>query len=167
MRASVSDLAGQLPPGASAPRVRDDFGDVFALYYAITGEGYALPEIAAYAKALKKKLVRVPGVAKVRLLGVPEEAVHVAYRPMRLTRPGLSVERLAQILEGQNLLTSPGSVRAGDTKITIRPAAGVASLSAIEDLVIADLAGGRSIRLGDIATVTQRVRETTRNAALP
>ena len=162
LRASLSDLAGQLPPGASAPRVHDDFGDVFALYYAITGEGYSLPEVAAYAKTLRKALAPVPGVAKVQLLGVPEEAVHVEYRPAGLTRLGLSADRLAGILGGQNLLTAPGSVRAGDERVAIRPAAGVATLDAIGDLVIVDAASGRSTRLSDIATVTRGVREHAR-----
>ena len=159
LRAKVSDIAGRLPPGASAPAVYDDFGDVFALYYALTGEGYSLQEVAEYAKALKKALVLVPGVSKVALLGVPEERVFVEYRPARLIRLGLSSDRIAQVLEGQNLVTPAGSVRAGSTRLAIRPAAAVTTLEALADLVITDRTGARSFRLGDIAEVRHGLRE--------
>ena len=159
LRAKISDIAGRMPPGASEPVVYDDFGDVFALYYAIVGEGYSLPEIAEYAKELRKELVLVPGVSRVRLVGVPEEAVFVEYRSARLVRLGLSVDRIAQVLEGQNLVTSAGSVGAGGIRLAIRPSAAVPTLEAIEDLAIADASGARSVRLGDIATVSRGVRE--------
>ena len=159
LRARVSDIAGRLPPGASAPIVYDDFGDVFALYYAIVGEGYSLPEVADYARQLQKQLALVPGVSKVRLVGVPREAVFVEYRTARLVRLGLSPDRLAQVLEGQNLVTPAGSVRAGAVRLAIRPAAAVTSLEAVGDLVVTDAEGERSFRLKDIATVSRGIRE--------
>lgn len=159
LRAKVSDIAGRLPPGASVPAVYDDFGDVFALYYAITGEGYSLREIAEYAKELKKELVFVLGVSKVHLVGVPQEVVFVEYRPARLIRLGLSADRIAQVIEGQNLVTPAGSIRAGSTRLAIRPAAAVTTPEAIEDLVITDATGARSFRLRDLATVSRGVKE--------
>ena len=159
LRAKVSDIARHMPPGASTPVVYDDFGDVFALYYAITGEGYSLLEIGEYAKELQKELVLVPGVSKVRLVGVPREAIFIEYRPARLVQLGLSSDRIAQVLEGQNLVTSAGSVRAGPTRLAIRPSAAVTTLEAIEDLVITDETGAHSFRLKNIATVGRGVKE--------
>ena len=43
LRAKVSDSQSRLPPNAGPTQVYDDFGDVFAQYYLITGEGYSLP----------------------------------------------------------------------------------------------------------------------------
>ena len=159
LRAKIADIANRLPPGASAPSVYDDFGDVFALYYAITGEGYSLLEIAEYAKALQKELALVPGVSRAQLLGVPREAVFVEYRTARLVQLGLSSDRLARVLEGQNLVTASGSVVAGGTRVAIRPAAAVTTLEDIGDLVVTDATGARSFRLRDIATVSRGIRE--------
>ena len=159
LRAKISDIAGRMPPGASTPVVYDDFGDVFALYYAVTGEGYSLQEIAEYAKDLQKELVLVPGVSKVQLIGVPQEVVFIEYRPARLIQLGLSADQIAQVLEGQNLVTPAGSIRAGGTRLVIRAAASVTSLEAIEDLVITDASGARSFRLKDIAAVTRGLKE--------
>ena len=61
VRNKVSDAAGQLPPGASEPVVNDDYGDVYGLYYLITGPGFSAKEITDYAKALRTDLLAVDG----------------------------------------------------------------------------------------------------------
>lgn len=71
LRAKVVDAQSGLPPNAGPTQVYDDFGDVFAQYYMITGEGYTLPQLHEYAKTLQKELVLVPSVSKVNLAGVP------------------------------------------------------------------------------------------------
>jgi len=108
LRAKISDTANLLPPGAGPATVYDDYGDVFALYFAITGDGYSLPEINTYAKSLQKKLGLVPGVSKVQLVGVPQEVIYVEYNPSKLVPLGLSSGQIAQVIEGQTLVTSAG-----------------------------------------------------------
>lgn len=159
LRAKMSDIANQMPPGAGPVTVYDDFGDVFALYFAITGDGYTLPEIRSYAKVLQKELVLVPGVSKVELIGAPREVIYVEYNPSKLETLGLSSDQIAQVLKGQNLVTSAGAVNAGSERLTIRPVSAVSTITQIEDLVITDSKGVRSFRLKDIATVRQGVQE--------
>lgn len=159
LRAKMRDIANRMPPGAGPVTVYDDFGDVFALYYAITGEGYSLPEIRAYAKTLQKELVLVPGVSKVELIGVPQEVIYVEYTPSKMVTLGLSSDQIANVLKGQNLVVGSGSVNAGTERLTIRPSAAVSSIKQIEDLVITDSSGVRSFRLKDIATVRRGLKD--------
>ncbi|MEM7710978.1 MAG: efflux RND transporter permease subunit, partial [Pseudomonadota bacterium] len=77
MRAKIDDAQSDLPPNALGSQVFDDFGDVYALYYAITGEGYSLTELHEYAKELQRELVTVEGVSKVVLSGVQDEVIYV------------------------------------------------------------------------------------------
>ncbi|MCZ6665473.1 MAG: efflux RND transporter permease subunit [Gammaproteobacteria bacterium] len=159
LRAKISDTQSRLPPNAGPATVYDDFGDVYALYFAITGDGYTLPELNAYAKTLQRELVLVPGVSKAVLTGAPLEVIYVEYSPARLVSLGFTPEQVAQVLEGQNLVIPSGSVTAGDTRLVIRPETAVGSIEAIEDLVIADPSSGRSFRLKDIATVRRGLME--------
>ena len=159
LRAKISDSANRLPPGAGPSTVYDDFGDVFALYFAITGDGYSLTELNAYAKSLQKELVLVPGVSKVQLVGAPQEVIYVEYQPTKLEALGLTAGQIAQVLEGQNAITPAGSVDAGATRLAIRPLAGVSTLEALEELVIVGGSDGQSFKLKDIATVTRGIRE--------
>lgn len=159
LRAKISDTQGTLPPNTGTPMVYDDFGDVYALYFAVTGDGYSLPELYAYAKELQKQLVLVDGVSKVRLNGVPEEVIYVEYSPSRLARLGLAAEQIENVLKGQNLVTPAGSIEAGDVKIAIRPLAGVVTLEAIENLVITNPETGATVRLRDLATVSRGTKK--------
>ncbi|MEL6946644.1 MAG: efflux RND transporter permease subunit [Pseudomonadota bacterium] len=159
LRAKIRDSANRLPPGAGPATVYDDFGDVFALYFAIVGDGFSLPEIHDYAKQLQKELVLVPGVSKVQLIGAPQEVVYVEYQPSRLASLGLSSSQIAQLLEGQSSVTSAGAVDAGTTRLTIRPTSAVASLDALGDLRIAAGESGQSFRLRDIAKISLGTKE--------
>ncbi|MBL4599477.1 MAG: efflux RND transporter permease subunit [Rhizobiaceae bacterium] len=161
LRAKMSDIANKLPPGAGPITVFDDFGDVYALYYAVTGEGFSLIEIRDYAKTLQKELVLVDGVSKVELVGVPEEVIYVEYSLAKLVTLNLSSDQVAEVLQGQNLITSAGGVDAGSERLVIRPIAAISDLKKIEELVITDKAGGRSFRLRDIATVRKGLKEPT------
>jgi len=59
LRSKVSDITPQLPPGTSVPIVNDDYGDVFGVLFAITGDGYSYAELKNYAKYLRKELLLV------------------------------------------------------------------------------------------------------------
>ncbi|MFW2368544.1 MAG: efflux RND transporter permease subunit, partial [Desulforhopalus sp.] len=45
MRRKVLDVMAELPPGSGPPIVNDDFGDVFGVYFALTGAGYTYAEL--------------------------------------------------------------------------------------------------------------------------
>ncbi|RVU83632.1 efflux RND transporter permease subunit [Leucothrix sargassi] len=153
LRAKVSDAKASLPPNAGTSQVYDDYGDVYALYYAITGDGYDLNELHEYAKQLQKELVIVPGVSKAVLNGVPTQVIYVEYSPSRLSQLGISSGQIQQVLGGQNLVTLAGEVVVDGTRIRIQPKAAIDSVSTIESLRITDSQSGVTYRLGDIATV--------------
>lgn len=163
MRAKISDAQGLLPPNALPSQVYDDFGDVYALYFAVTGDGWSLPELHDYASDLQRELVTVDGVSKVVLSGVQDEVIYVEYIPSRLVELGLTPQQIAQLLEGQNLVVPGGAVVAGDLRLEVRPVEAVASLDALSDLLISDPQSGASFRLGDIATISRGVREPPRS----
>jgi multidrug efflux pump subunit AcrB len=159
MRAKISDAQSQLPPNALGSQVYDDFGDVYAQYYAITGEGFTISDLYEYAKDLQRELVTVEGVSKVVLNGVQDEVIYVEYVPARMTQLGLAPQQIQQLLEGQNLVTPTGSIVAGLSRLSVRPEGAVGSIDAIKNLLITNAQTGTSFRLGDIATVSRGLKE--------
>ncbi|MEO1309057.1 MAG: efflux RND transporter permease subunit, partial [Pseudomonadota bacterium] len=153
LRAKISDAQTDLPPNALSTQVYDDFGDVYALYFAVVGDGYTLTELYEYAKDLQRELVTVDGVSKVILNGVQDELIYVEYSPARLIALGLSPDSIADVLSGQNLVAPAGSIKVGPTRLELRPKSAVASTEAIGNLLISNPQTGRSFRLSDIATV--------------
>ncbi|MDW4497184.1 efflux RND transporter permease subunit [Sulfitobacter sp. D35] len=159
MRARILDAQGDLPPNALESQVYDDFGDVYALYYAVVGEGYSLPELHAYAKDLQRELVTVDGVSKVVLSGVQDEVIYVEYAPARIIALGLSASDIQPLLQAQNLVVPGGSVVAGGLRLEVRPQGAIDSVDAISNLLLSNPQTGATFRLGDIASVTRGLRE--------
>ncbi|WP_298296605.1 efflux RND transporter permease subunit [uncultured Litoreibacter sp.] len=162
MRAKIGDVQSSLPPNALGSQVYDDFGDVYALYFGVTGDGYSISELYEYAKQVQRELVLVDGVSKVTLSGVQSEVIYVEYSSARLIELGLSPSQIGSVLEGQNLVTPGGSVLGGSTRIEVRPEGAFGSLEAIENLVISNPQTGVSFRLSDIATVARGLQEPAR-----
>ena len=159
LRNKVGDAQRALPPGAAAPIVYDDFGDVFGLYYFLTGEGYTPSELRRYAKELQSEILQVDGVAKVSYDGALSEAIFVELSRENATALGVSVDDIYDILEQQNTVVSAGRVTAGDQTVVIEPTGAIDSVEAIEDLLVSTAADGRVVYLGDIARVWRGYRK--------
>jgi multidrug efflux pump subunit AcrB len=155
LRRKVGDAQRALPPGAGPSVVNDDFGDVYALFFAVTGEGYTLAEIDTHVDLLQRELVLVPGVARVSTLGAPREAIVVELSAERAAQLGVSIDRIHQLLKQQNAIVASGDLRVGDSRLQVVPVGQGDSIEAIADLAIATPDGGRVIRLGDVATITR------------
>jgi multidrug efflux pump subunit AcrB len=90
LRRKINDVQAQLPPpvrGQSA--VIDDFGDVYGIFLAITGEGYTFPELRRYAEFLRRELLQVPNVKKVDLFAEQQEVVFLEMSRARLAQLGI------------------------------------------------------------------------------
>ncbi|MFM1918511.1 MAG: hypothetical protein RLZZ303_145 [Candidatus Hydrogenedentota bacterium] len=159
LRNKLQDAERQLPPGAGPIIVNDDFGDVFSLFYAITGEGYTLSEIADYAEDLRRELLLVSGVARVALLGQPKEMIFIELARARAVQLGISPDSIYRTLQQQSVAGSAGKIEVGSRYIEIAPVGTVTSVDAISNLLIASDDGSSQVRLGDIATVTRGYRE--------
>ena len=153
LRNKVSDVQRSLPPGADSPVVYDDFGDVYGLYYFLTGDGYSLAELRRYAKDLQSELLQVDGVAKVSMDGVLPEAIYVEISRETAAALGVSVSNVYSILSQQNAVVSAGDVKVGDRRLVIHPTGAIDSVEAIENLLVSTAADGRVIYLRDIALV--------------
>jgi multidrug efflux pump subunit AcrB len=68
LRRKVNDYQSQLPPGAGPSIVNDDFGDVYGVYLALTGEGFTYKELYDYAKFLQRELLTVQDVKRVSIV---------------------------------------------------------------------------------------------------
>lgn len=153
LRNKVKDATLQLPPGVSTPYVNDDFGDVFGLYYMITGEGFTPKELHDYAKKLRTDLLAVEGVGKIRISGDQKEAIYVEISRERASALGVSVGQIYQDLAQQNSIISAGNVQMGDRRLVISPAGSVDSVEAIKNVIVSTPADDTIVYLKDIATV--------------
>ena len=157
LRNRINDAQTDLPPGAGPSIVNDDFGDVYGLYYLLTGEGYTPAELLHYAEDLRKDLLLVEGVAKVSIAGEQEEAIYVEISRERAAALGVSINAIYDTLDQQNAVVAAGDLVFGDERLIIHPTGELTTVASIENLIIADGAG--VTRLRSIADVSRGYRE--------
>ena len=153
LRSKIADVSRALPPGAAQPVVKGDFGDVFALFYAVTGDGYTPRQLYDYVDFLRRELVLVPGVARVALLGERKEAIFVEISRARAAQFGIPLDQVYATLRAQNVISPAGDVRAGALRLQIQPEATVESVQTLKSLVVAGDAKSGLVRLEDIADI--------------
>ena len=162
LRRKVEDARRVLPPGAGPSLVNDDFGDVYGLFYALSGPEYSLTDLNDYASDLRKELLLVDGVAKVSLHGSPQEAIFVEISSSRAAALGIPPALIFNSLRQQNLVTPAGSLELDGLRLRISPNDPATNLQSLRELRIGAGPGGRLIALGDVATLTREIREPAR-----
>jgi multidrug efflux pump subunit AcrB len=136
LRRKVGDIAPQLPKGAGPSQVGDDFGDVYGLLLAVTGDGYSYAQIKRYGNDLKKELSLVPGVARVALWGVQDRRIYLDARPAQLAQLGISEGSLQRTLAQQNVVAAAGSITLGRQRVAVSPSGQFASPESVADLLV-------------------------------
>ena len=148
LRRKVNDMAGSLPDGCSKPLVYDDYGDVYGVFYAISGDGYTYAELKNHAKFLRKELLLCSDVAKIDLLGDRQEIVEIDFARTKISALGITPEQIAAALRGQSVPEDAGDLRVADKTIRISPTGTIRTVKDFENVMIAP-----NVFLRDIATV--------------
>jgi multidrug efflux pump subunit AcrB len=158
LRRKVGDIQLKLPPGAGPSVVNDDFGDVFGIYLALTGESFTYNELKDIAKEIRKELLLVPNVAKIQMGGAIDEQIFIELSQSKLAQFGVSPDTISDLLRTQNKVVPSGTVTVETDRIRIQPSGNLNSVEAIENLLIPGAKGG-TVYLKDVGTVTRGYEE--------
>jgi multidrug efflux pump subunit AcrB len=156
-RKKTGDIRQMLPDGVIGPFFNDEFGDTYISLYAITGQGFAYPELKTFAKTARDILLRVPGVAKVDLLGTQDERIFIEVSSAALAERGLSALDIQAALGGQNAMDPAGRIETRERSVRIDVEGGLRSREDIRELRLR--AGQQTFRLGDIAEVRRGLED--------
>lgn len=163
LRRKVNDITPSLPPGVNPPKVIDDFGDVYGIMWAVTGEGYAYNDLKDYVDFLKREIELVDGVSKVVIAGEQEEVVFIEISTNKLASLGISTDMVNALLTTQNTVQPAGALQVGSEYIYIHPTGEYTSVKQMEDLLITSQGNDKLIYLKDVATVTKGYAEVPSN----
>lgn len=152
LRRKINDAQVMLPPGARASIVVDDFGDVYGVFFAITGDGYSLPELEDVGDVLKQEILRLDGVASVELFGTMREAVDIEISSTRLAELGITPNDVVQTIDNQSKVVESGRVHSGGFEVRVDVSGAPTSTSDLEELLVRGRSGHLT-RLGDIAKI--------------
>ncbi|MCZ4295108.1 efflux RND transporter permease subunit [Vibrio sinaloensis] len=163
LRRKVNDLKVQLPPGVNAPQVIDDFGDVYGILLAVTGDGYSYKELLDYVDYLRRDLELIDGVSKISVSGQQQEQVFIEISMKRMSRLGLSPNTVFNLLATQNVVSDAGAIRIGDEYIRIHPTGEFQNVDQLGDLILTESGAQGLIYLKDVADIKRGYVEVPSN----
>lgn len=163
LRRKVNDVKGSLPPGVNEPSVIDDFGDVYGVLFALTGEGYNYKELLDYVDYLRRELELVDGVSKVSVTGDQQEQVFIEISIKRISALGIAPSTIFNLLQTQNIVSNAGATRIGDKYIRIQPTGEFTDVSELGDLILTEGGAQGLIFLKDVAEIKRGFIEVPSN----
>lgn len=162
LRRKVGDAEASLPSGVSVS-VQDDFGLVYGMFYAITGDGFSDKELDDYAEFLRREIGNVDGVARVSLYGKKTECINVSLTAGKMTALGVSPAEILLTLNGQNETCYSGYYDNGDRRVRVTVGDKFRTSGQIGELIIQGHEDDQ-LRLKDIATVEDSYETPQRNS---
>ena len=155
---SIGYVEGFLPSGVEDPMVvKMDPTMMPIMQIGVSGEDLEqVQEIAE--EVIEPRLSRIPEVASVIITGGQDREVKVEVDPVRLENYGLTLSQVAQVLQMENFNMSSGKVTRGDREYYVRNMQEFETVEDIRNVAILTPTGA-SLRLGDIATVTDGYKE--------
>ncbi len=151
VRKKVADIRSDLPVGVVGPNFNDEYGDVYCAMYMLTADGLGLAELKIRADDMRQRLLRVPGVNKVDIVGERPQKIFIEFSHEKLATLGVTPQQIFANVDKQNAIVSGGSVDTNADRINLRVTGAFAGVAAIAAVPIQ--ANGRIFRLGDIAEV--------------
>lgn len=152
-RKKVGDEAKELPAGVIGPMVNDEYSDVTFALFALKAKGESQRALVRDAETLRQRLLHVPGVKKVNIIGEQPERIYVEFSHERLATLGIGPQEVFAALNGQNALTPAGSVETKGSQVFLRLDGALNQLDKIRETPI--VAQGRTLKLSDVTTVTR------------
>jgi multidrug efflux pump subunit AcrB len=89
-RKKMTDEAPELPRGVVGPFVNDEYADVTFALYALKAKGEPQRLLVREAEQLRQRLLHVPGVNKINIVGERPERIYVEFAEERLATLGVS-----------------------------------------------------------------------------
>ena len=162
LRRKVSNAASSLPETASTPQVRDDFGDVFGMFYALTADGLSDREMSDYAELVKRNVAEIDGVSRVEIYGQRQECIYIEMRQDKMANLGVMPIEVIQTLNNQNRTTYSGYYDNGTHRVRVTVDDRFKKVEDIANMIIQGH-DDEQLRISDVARVYKGYADPTRN----
>ncbi len=162
LRRKVSNAASSLPETASTPQVRDDFGDVFGMFYALTADGLSDQEMSDYAELVKRNVADIDGVSRVEIYGQRQECIYIEMRQDKMANLGVMPIEVIQTLNNQNRTTYSGYYDNGTHRVRVTVDDRFKQVEDIANMIIQGH-DDEQLRISDVARVYKGYADPTRN----
>lgn len=151
IRNMIGDIQAQFPSGIVGPFFNDRFGDVYGNIYAFTADGLTQRQLRDYVEQARAKVLTVPNVGKVDIVGAQDEVVYLEFSPRKIAAYGINQQSVVTALQEQNAIVPSGVIEAGSERISLRVSGEFVSERDLQSVNLR--INDRFFRLSDVATI--------------
>ena len=162
LRRKVTDAQSLLPSGVTVS-VKDDFSNVYGIFYALTGDGLSERELSDYAELLKREAAAMEGVDRVELYGKQKEVIEIRLLQDKMSSMGVMPAEVLATLNGQNGTHYAGYYDNGDQRVRVTVNDKFRTVEDISRMLIQGHERDQ-LRVADIAEVEKGIQKPVRNA---
>jgi cobalt-zinc-cadmium resistance protein CzcA len=154
----VAQAASQMPPGTDPPLISSLTGRLNEIFEFTleadpgTADLMRLRDLGEFE--VRNRLLAVPGVAAVEVLGGHLRQFQVQLDPERMAARNVSLDEISHAVEGANLNAAGGFVTQGSMEWIVRAIGRIENVEDLRNTVVA-VRGTTPVMLGDIADVRE------------
>ena len=161
MRRKIAAAKSKLPTNAMEPMVMDDIGDVYGMFYAMTGEGFSYEELNKYANFIKRELLILDGVKRVEIFGNQPPCIDIEISKEKIAQLGIYPAQIVLSVNNQASPVYAGNYEQDDEVLRLGINGKIKTEDDIKNIIIKGFEGDQ-FRLGDIAKIERTVAEPAR-----
>jgi multidrug efflux pump subunit AcrB len=157
---AMSQIRGDLPDGILEPQViRVDIAGGPITYFAVETTDMSLEQLSWFVdNTVAKELLGIEGMAQVRRSGGVDREIRVILDPARMQSYGITASQVNGQLRQTNLNAAGGRTEIAGSEQAVRVLGNAGSAYQLGETRLS-LGNGRTIRLTDVATVTDSFAE--------
>jgi multidrug efflux pump subunit AcrB len=165
---AVDQIRSDLPEGILEPRVFkvEAGGGGSIAYFAVSADDMTIEQLSWFIDdTVSKELLSIEGVATVSRAGGVDREISVVLDPARMQSLGVTARDINNSLRATNTDAAGGQAEIGGSRQSVRVLGNADSAFDLGNTRI-NLGPGRTVKLSDVATVTDGYSEKTRVAKL-
>ncbi len=167
VQSRVDQVRSELPREIEAPVVqRIEMTDTSITTYAVAAPDMSMEELSWFIdNDLARQLQGLPGVARISRVGGVDREINIVIDPVRMSAMGVTAPMINAAIMQVSTDAAGGRVSVGGREQTVRVLGAAVTTDQVRDLSI-PVAGGRYVKLSDVATVGDGSSEIRRFALL-
>ena len=157
---AVQQIRSDLPDGILEPQVmRVDFAGGPITYFAVEATDMTLEQLSWFVdNSVAKDLLSIPGMSRVQRSGGVDREIRVILDPARMQSYGVTASQINQQLRQVNVNAAGGRTEIAGSEQAVRVLGNAGTANQLGDYQLS-LGNGRTIRLSDVATVSDGYAE--------
>ncbi len=156
----VNAIRAQLPQDILPPSIiKADINAQAVMSLAVWGDRPPEQLYRLADEKIRPRLEQINGVGRVSLIGGRQREIQIKADPAKLRAYGLTLPQLSAVIAQENLNLPGGRIEQQGREVNLRVDTRLGGVKDIEDLAVTVMPNGTVVRVSDVATVEEGLKE--------